>query len=124
MNLKQISVNSQMKAKSAPTVTFNFLNGRIYFNEATALMLLLKAGDWIAFFQDEDNLHDWYFTKTKIDGSVELKSVNKALTTTSGPIALKLLQSAGIDGTAGFFIAEKKVEGKYWKVLTDRAIRS
>jgi len=124
MKLKQVTGSSQSKAKSAPTVSLNFLNGRIYFNAPTVQLLGLKEGDSLAFYQDEENPKDWYFTKAKIDGSVQLRDANKALAAFNGGIARRILQSVGRDGTAGFFIAEEKVEGKYWRILTDRAIKN
>lgn len=123
MKLKQVSGSNQQKAKSAPTVALNFINGRISFNAPTVGLLGLKEGDSLAFYQDEENPKDWYFIKDKIAGSVQLKSVNEALQATSGPIARKILHSAECYGTGKFFIAEEKTGDKYWKILTDRIIK-
>ena len=123
MKLRQISGLIQQKQKSAPTISLNFLNGRIYFNESTKHILDLKEGDRLVFYQDEDNLKGWYFMKSKIEGSIELRILNKALVAFNGSIARAILHSVSMDATSAFFIAEERVEGKYWKILTDRVIK-
>jgi len=121
MNLKQVTCTSQSKTKTAPTISLGYFNGRIYFNAPTSEMLKLKEDDFIAFFRDEDHPHDWFFTKSDLEGSLQLKLKGTALCTFNSGIARTILREAQCNDSENFFI--KKVHGEYWKILLDKKVK-
>ena len=125
MKLKQVTGNSQAKAKAAPTISVCYYNGRISFNAPTVQLLGLKVSTCLAFYQDEEKPDEWYFTISKVLGSGQLKEMTnkKTLAFQNSGIARAMLRSMGLDDSANFFISEEKVEGKYWRILTGRAIK-
>lgn len=122
MNLKQVTGTSLSKSKTAPTISLGYFNGRIYFNKPTSEMLNLKEGDSLAFFRDEDHPHDWYFT-SKIEGALKLKIQSNSLCTFNSGIARAILQEAGCNKSENFYVSEKMIDGKYWKIRLDKPVK-
>jgi hypothetical protein len=126
MRLKQVMGSPQSKAKTAPTVSFGYYNGRIYFNAPSVELLNLKEGQSIALFQDEDNPTDWYFTISKAQGSLKLKNIGNALVTFNSGIARCVLNSVSLHDSTNFFIEPERVEIEgvsYWKILTCKIVK-
>lgn len=123
MKLKQVFGDAGLKTKAAPTVSICYLNGAIRFNKATVEILGLKKGDNLVFFQDEDKPADWYFKKSKCEGSVQLRTQGNLLYIYCASIARPILKSREIvQESARFYLSDAQLacgEG-YWKILPEK----
>lgn len=118
MKLKQFMGTSQI---DPPTVKVSFNNGRILFDKATSGLLGLKECDFLAFFQDEENPNNWYFTKAKGRGSFKLTSEKgrSNIFFYSAAVARGILKTWH-EKPVVFPLSEKIVDGKYWEILTEK----
>ena len=124
MNLKQITSTGLRKVNACPSIHFGRNSGKIHFNSPSAEFLDLHEGDYLTFFRSNGYPFDWYFSKINSFGSLKLTTQNSTLLTHSRSIVREILSQVGLNETGYFEVESKKVDGKYWKVLTDRAIRS
>jgi hypothetical protein len=126
MNLEQIFVASAAtKAKAAPTVSINYHNGRMRFNVATVELLEFKESDMLAFFHDRDSPKDYYFMKSKGAGAHPFIRDNnsKGLSINNAKLVRPMLEAMGITRPVQLYISEEKVDGKYWKILSDKIVK-
>jgi hypothetical protein len=124
MNLEQVFVASAAtKAKAAPTVSINYFNGRMRFNGPRVELLDLNDSDKLAFFKDKENPKDWYFMKSKTAGSLPLIKQSKALCVNNAKLVRPMLEAMGITRPVQLYISEEKVDGKYWKILSDKIVK-
>jgi hypothetical protein len=123
MKLKQVIGTPAQKAKIAPTISLCYYNGRAIINAPSAEIFSLKAGDHIAFFQDEHATTDWYFTESKTTDGLPLKAKGKSLMGCNGGIVRGLMKSVNQYDSVTFYTSTEKVvvDGKgYWKILTNK----
>jgi hypothetical protein len=110
--------------KGRPTIRINSKNGSIAFSKHFAELAGFKSGDKIAFHQDKNRAKDWYVSKTDHLRGLKLRlQANTQLVCTSTGMARKILSSLNnFDKSAGFRMANKPTEDKYFAIITSEGI--
>lgn len=98
---------------NSPAISLS-LNGVIRFNNALIRELNLEKGKKIAFSQDEEKKHDWYFAPD--DDGIELrqpKSTSGGMIIQSASIANDILRSINVDNGCSIPVSTQLTEGVY-----------
>ena len=110
--------------RGKPTVRLSQVSGSITFSKTFTREAEIKHGDRLLFHQDSVRLKDWYVSKTDDPKGLKLRlQSNNQLMCTSKGMVNKILSSIGkTDRSAGFRMATKPTEGKYFAIITAEGI--
>ena len=115
MNLKKFEKKRERVQSDIPCISISGRSGLMSFNVAMSQRLDLKAGDTVAFYQDEEKMIDWFLKKEIGDNTFKIRAYKKGLSISCTHLARKMLSSmVGGDKTrqtAKFVVSGKPYEG-------------
>lgn len=121
LNLKN-ATRSRMRMA---TVRINRIPGTVSFSKAACERMGLTSSSCLSFCQDKKNPRDWYIRIDDPDGFQPRKTGVGQLILNTKKVAVRILDSLGINSTCGFSLGSEPEEFdgvRYWAIITSNRI--